>query len=174
MNVLTSTLECSTLISALHSNVVLAHTKGVIPIKISSEALNTLLHHDFNTEHESGGILGCNFSGTISNIIFDKIANRDTCPCSYSPNTNYLNKCIADWENQGVAFAGIFHTHIGNSTVLSDGDGEYIKDIICCMPEYIDHLYFPVLSLPEKTITCYLATRTKNEITIVNDELTII
>lgn len=120
--------------------------------------------------YERGGILGGK-DGVVTKIAFDKgfeIANR---PCCYSPNVDYLNEIIEEWQNEGCLFMGLFHTHIGYSKELSYADRVYITNIMLSMPRYIQSLYFPIISLPEKSIECYIAKYNIDEVFIDVSEI---
>lgn len=142
-------------------------------IEITKEALNSLIESLDEMRFETGGILGGD-GDTVNQFVKDKICVPNSCICAYSPNVEFLNDCIGEWTSRGVFFMGIYHTHISESPSLSDGDALYIKDIMNAMPSNILRLYFPVISIPNKKITCYKAEKNEAEIIIVPDELIII
>lgn len=106
---------------------------------------------------EIGGILG-GYGHTVTRCCIDK--GLGSCKCSYIPDTKYLNQVVADWVKEDICFLGIFHTHFFNVTTLSEGDINYIQKIMDAMPDYIKQLYFPIVSLPEKRLTVYMARKT--------------
>ena len=121
---------------------------------------------DFN--HETGGILGSDKANTITEIILDK-NNTNQHPCSYSPNTKYLNSVIEQWYTDNIQFLGIFHTHLGNAKALSIGDRKYITEILKSAPDKTDKVYFPIYTLPDRDLIIYSAYL-KNEELIINEE----
>lgn len=122
---------------------------------------------------EKGGILGGE-DGVVTRIAFDRETEISNRPCCYSPNVDYLNEIIEEWQNEGSSFMGLFHSHIGYSKELSDGDKEYITDIMLSMPDYIQNLYFPIISMPERSINCYIAKRANDRVLIDASEIKLI
>lgn len=118
--------------------------------------------------HETGGILGSDKTNTITEIVLDK-NNINQHPCSYSPNTEYLNSVIEQWHTDNIQFLGIFHTHFGNAKTLSLGDKEYIAEILKSAPNETKKLYFPIYTLPNRDLIIYSAYL-KNEKLIINQE----
>lgn len=117
---------------------------------------------------EIGGIFG-ERQGVIDLYWVDRgINNKGRKCCSYEPNTQMLNKMIERWNEKGIAFAGIFHTHFWGNKSLSEGDIQYIRKIMIHMPETIEKLYFPIITMPEKEMFAYVAIK-DNEIIIKQD-----
>lgn len=119
---------------------------------------------------ETGCILGSK-SGVINTIAFDAGTPRFDAGI-YSPNTNMLNKIIADWKDQGVCFCGLAHSHPQAQKTLSTSDKQYILDIMKAMPNYITELYFPLV-FPGKEIISFVAIKSNNEVEIKPDNITI-
>lgn len=141
-------------------------------MKIYRDILEHLLLLMPQNPPEIGGILG------TSNNIIDKFqldkGLSTTCGCYYTPNTKFLNTIIHSWEKERVKFSGIFHTHFFNVNTLSSGDKKYITEIMQAMPDEIYALYFPIITIPEMSITPYIATRYENCINIEQDKFVII
>lgn len=108
---------------------------------------------------EIGGILGSADGITVTEVILDQPLEIPKRACSYSPNTASLNSCIQRWEEAGIRFVGIFHTHFAGVKTLSRGDMRYIFTIMAAMPERISQLYFPVLVFPQREMVVYIAAR---------------
>lgn len=121
---------------------------------------------------EIGGILGSS-DGIISRYQLDDGRNSG-CGCFYSPDVTRLNTTIKAWQREEIAFRGIFHTHFFGVCTLSEGDIRYINTIMECMPSSIEHLYFPLVVLPEKQIVPFIAVRNGRTIEITKDELVIV
>lgn len=121
---------------------------------------------------EAGGILG-SVNGIVCAYQMDigYFAGRG---CFYSPNTSFLNSHIKKWQEQGIQFCGIFHTHFFGVQTLSDGDALYIRAIMQAMPRCIHQLYFPIVVLPEKEIVSYFAIHNGEMVEIRNDVLRIV
>ncbi|MCI5728235.1 MAG: hypothetical protein MR374_01660 [Clostridia bacterium] len=121
---------------------------------------------------EIGGILG-SIDGVICECQVDAGCPIH-CGCFYSPNVDFLNDTIKNWQSKGIVFHGIFHTHFFGVQTLSDGDMAYINVILQAMPTHISELYFPVVVLPEKIVVSYLAIHDGKMVNIKNDELSIV
>ena len=126
-----------------------------------------------DTPPETGGILGSSDGNVIDRLIMDYPSEIPERLCSYSPNTDFLNSCISDWQESNISFIGIFHTHFVGVKTLSHGDKKYINTIMAAMPDTIEYLYFPVFVLPERILVCYKAQRVYNEVEISSEELEI-
>ncbi len=106
--------------------------------KILEEIISTIGTH----EPETGGILGIN-DGVVCAFYFDKNAEHQIG--EYSPNTSDVNLKLAEWAKQGIAFAGIIHSHPNNLSKLSNGDKEGIFTVLKAIPK-VDKLYFPIVT----------------------------
>lgn len=120
---------------------------------------------------ETGGILGSRDNELIDEVVMDTPSPTNTRPCSYYPNVDFLNQNIRSWQNNGVSFAGIFHTHFGGARALSCGDKKYINAIMSAMPKQVEYLYFPVFVLPDREMICYRAVRANGNIDICAENL---
>ena len=98
-------------------------------MNICSEAvIDSIRQGVSNVPPESGGILGGR-NDVITNICLDKgILGKH--PCSYTPDTRFLNQKIDQWAETGIQFMGMFHVHFGGTESLSEGDKEYIVRIM--------------------------------------------
>ncbi len=123
---------------------------------------------------ETGGILGSSDGNVIDRLVMDYPSEIPERLCSYSPNTDFLNSCISDWQESNISFMGIFHTHFVGVKTLSCGDRNYINTIMAAMPDSIGYLYFPVFVLPDRSLVCYKAEKNGSMISIVQDELQIL
>lgn len=122
---------------------------------------------------ETGGMLGGR-ENMVNKIIMDEGVPQQETKCSYVPNVALFNEKIREWKEQGVEFLGIFHTHFWSVSTLSQGDKEYIKNILRVMPPNKKKLYFPIVVFPEKKIVSYYCMYEDDELIIVNDEIEII
>lgn len=137
-------------------------------MNIGSEAVLDLIRYGVSSAPpESGGILGGR-NDTVTNICLDKgIVSKH--PCSYTPNTRFLNEQIKQWAEGGIQFMGMFHVHFGGTESLSEGDKEYITHIMEAMPKEISCLYFPVVVMPEHKVVAYRAVRSNGKVAIKRD-----
>ena len=137
-------------------------------MNICSEAVIDSIRQGFsNIPPESGGILGGR-NDVVTNICLDKgILGKH--PCSYTPDTRFLNQKINQWVETGIQFMGMFHVHFGGTESLSEGDKEYIVRIMEVMPKKIGCLYFPVVVMPERKVVAYKAVRNNEKVVIKRD-----
>lgn len=142
-------------------------------LAIKKDILKKLNNQIGNEPPESGGILGYDKHSIISEIAFDK-PTVVTHPCSYYPNVNYLNGIIKEWNDNGIKFAGIFHTHFLDVETLSVGDKIYIRKILSSIPVDIDKLYFPIYTLPGRKLILYSAYLIEDNLIINREHFKII
>lgn len=121
---------------------------------------------------ESGGILGSSQGNIIDNIVLD--INTNSPCCTYSPNVEFLNNCIEEWDKSKINFLGIFHTHFADVETLSKADKSYINKIMKAMPKNIKKLYFPIYTLPGRNLICYKAEIVHEQIVITKDTVFIV
>lgn len=140
-------------------------------MRVSKKIIELLSNFVPSLSYETGGILGSNGNEVVDEIAIDKPKNFGMKACSYSPNIDYLNDIIEQWQDRNIEFVGIFHSHFGNACKLSNNDVEYIHRIMHAMPHQIERLYFPVFVLPCKKMISYKAVRFDNVIIIQDDEL---
>ena len=141
-------------------------------MKISKDIIDYIICNVPSIKRESGGLLGADINQNIVRVILDKgIAKEKTSRYTYFPDIELFNKCIIDWSNYNICFAGIFHTHFANNTVLSDEDIHYIKKIIDFMPNELSDLYFPILLIPEKIFIPFVARLNENGMVEVKKDI---
>ena len=88
---------------------------------------------------EQGGILGMK-NGVI---VLDN-SEQKTESAEYSPNTQFLNRQIEKWADEGIEFCGILHSHPSGQTTLSGSDMEYIKELYH-VNLWLEKTYFPLI-----------------------------
>lgn len=103
---------------------------------------------------EAGGILGSR-NGCICAFVYDP-GTPDMSRNCYTPNVDFLNQVIDQWQEQGITFCGIVHSHPSGHSKLSKPDLSYIQIILDYMPEQIQELFFPII-IPGEGIFPYLA-----------------
>lgn len=87
---------------------------------------------------EAGGIFGMR-DGAVCRFL----AEGHTSSAEYRPNVSLLNAAIAEWAREGIAFAGLAHSHPNGVLRLSRGDVSYAEAIVAANPQ-IKELYFAV------------------------------
>ena len=105
---------------------------------------------------EAGGILGSR-NGCICVFVYDP-GTPDISRNCYTPDVDFLNSIIEQWQEEGITFCGIVHSHPPGQQNLSEADLSYIQTILDCMPVRIQELYFPI-TIPGEGIFPYLARR---------------
>ena len=97
-------------------------------IQIKRDVLDEICLSIKPYKYETGGIIGINESGIISDFQFDETYSSN--PFEYSPNVDFLNQVInGEWANKNIAFVGFVHSHLNNDT-LSMQDVVYARDIL--------------------------------------------
>lgn len=91
---------------------------------------------------EQGGILGMK-DGVISAFVLDN-SEQKTESAEYSPNTQFLNRQIEKWADEGIEFCGILHSHPSGQTTLSGSVMEYIKELYH-VNLWLEKTYFPLI-----------------------------
>lgn len=139
-------------------------------MKILSEVYDQIIQCP-SVPPEKGGILGVK-NGAVCSCCFDNNLSQ-TNNAVYIPDVDFLNAKIQEWEEKGISFGGIFHSHPINQPELSVDDIEYIKVIFQAMPASIKSLYFPIV-LPNVALVSFKAIRQGDAIYIHEDKITII
>lgn len=130
---------------------------------IEKEVFEKIIFLSSKASKEVGGIIGGK-DNCISYFAIDEGIHTNE-RCIYKPNVIFLNEIINDWEQIGIDFYGLFHTHRGGGS-LSEKDIRYIKIIMNSMPNSIKELFFPVINCEEKTMIIYMAENKKEDIEI--------
>lgn len=116
---------------------------------------------------ETGGILG-GHNGIITIFYMDR-----GLPASidqYIPDISCLNSVLSDWQDGGIEFYGMFHSHYPGIDELTVGDIVYINQIFQMMPLKVKSLYFPLI-FPSDCMLSFKATREKSGIHIQKDSI---
>lgn len=138
-------------------------------MKILNHTFNDIVKMVPSLPPESGGIIG-GTNQIITHYILDSGTNLSNGYDTYAPSILYFNETIQSWQQKGIDFYGIFHSHFPGGTELSNRDKQYIVQIMKAMPCRINHLYFPIV-LPGETIIVYRADNIKNRIHIVGEDI---
>lgn len=99
----------------------------VIPAKVEA-ALRQNLE---NRQVEQGGILGAS-GGEISHFVPDTAA---CCDQNLFQPSDEMNRVIAQWAQQNVAFAGLIHSHPADRPQLSTADLMYVTKLLQGNPQ---------------------------------------
>ena len=143
-------------------------------MKITQKMYDLIKNSSNSKQVEIGGILGGLKSDTVSDIVLDEQDISSVCRFTYTPNVQFLNDKIAQWQEEEKTFLGIFHSHFSGCRMLSSMDTEYIENIMRAMPDTVKSLYFPVYTMPDQTLNVYKAKTEKGNTVIEKDELIIV
>ena len=80
---------------------------------------------------EQGGALGIE-NGVVSRYYHDTQAKRD---CNLFQPSLMLNVVITVWKQEGIAFAGLIHSHPADWPELSAGDLDYVRKLLQANPQ---------------------------------------
>lgn len=138
-------------------------------MKLKRTIYNELLNSCPDNPVEVGGILG-SADGVVMTYMFD---NGKSEYGKYSPNVNFINNTMCLWDEQGIDFAGMFHSHYPSGKNLSYADKEYIKAIMLSIGDNYSFLYFPIV-IPKKEIISYKAELKNEKVIISFDKIYII
>lgn len=133
--------------------------------------LEQILRDIGSKKPEQGGALGIDkVNGRITRFFFDEQANRSSA--AYSPDAKTVTDVINGWDEEGVAFCGMIHSHPGSFGSPSEGDRQYAADIINAMPETLQgKMLMPIVTVNlKKQQAClhpFVAMRTDNGNTVL-------
>lgn len=137
-------------------------------MKIKREIYDRILNSCPTVPPETGGILGgCNGVIAFAEFDFGTIENNFAV---YIPNIKKLNGVIAEWNDTGIGFSGMFHSHPKGQETLSNDDIKYINSIFDSMPDFVTELYFPIV-IPNLHIVSYKAIKTNHRLYIERDKI---
>ena len=120
---------------------------------------------------EVGGIIGSH-SGIVDTVAFDT-SNRIMKSAVYIPDVTYLNSKLEKWQQEGIAFYGLFHSHPRGQETLSKDDIEYIQTIMFSLPDTVSQLFFPIV-IPNSHLISYKAINQNHSILIVDDTIDLV
>ena len=138
-------------------------------LKISKMMKDKMINELPNKPPEKGGIIG-GVNDEITTYWIDNSNDSMQSMCSYTPDVETINKIIDLWNDEGITFFGMFHTHYHGVKTLSQGDMEYMRTIIRAMPKEVKRLLFPIIVFPGKELVMYSINKASEKI-VLNDYL---
>ena len=135
---------------------------------IKKEIHDSLVEHCPPVLPETGGLIGGR-----NDIVTTFMLDRPGAHGRYAPDVNRLNKTIAEWQERGISFYGLWHSHCTGGEELSTPDVIYIKKIMQAMPGSITQLYFPLV-FPGDKLLPFVATRSSDNVHVEKDSLSLI
>ena len=125
--------------------------QSAISVRYTAEVKQAIENTIGARQAESGGMLGTTDGGkTIDHYYFDKTAS--TTRGMYSPDANTLNRVIEKWNQNGIQFCGIIHSHPLGVTKPSREDTEYAERILENMTLPNDTLLTPIVQVDSVTL----------------------
>ena len=140
-------------------------------MRIKRSVYNKILDFCPVVPPEVGGILGAT-TDVIDSVTFD-VGSREMNSATYEPNVEILNKQLNEWQQEGIAFCGLFHTHPKDQNSLSKDDIDYIETIMFSLYPLVSALYFPIV-IPHSRLISYKAINQNHNILIVNDKIDLV
>lgn len=140
-------------------------------MKIKKEVYEKILYSCPTVPPEIGGILGGRFE-VIDTVVFDSSEIR-LDSAVYVPDVNMLNNVLIEWQEDGISFHGLFHSHPSTQETLSQDDIEYITMIMHNLAQTVSQLYFPIV-IPKSHIIFYKAINQNHNISITRDNIKIV
>ena len=138
-------------------------------MQILQSVYNNIINSCFQVPPESGGILG-GADGIVSNYVSDKGLESNLYD-EYVPNVDFLNSIILKWQKHNIQFYGIYHSHFPGGYDLSDGDKQYIAEIMESIP--YRKLFFPIV-FPKEGMLVYRAEFTEKQLRLLRESLILI
>ena len=111
---------------------------------MTGEVLNGIRSTIGARKPEWGGILGSTDGIHIDRYYFDSTALRTGC--SYTMDTDALNRVIHKWNDEGIRFIGVIHSHPNGATSPSGGDLRLAERIIETM-DVGGELFTPIVQV---------------------------
>ncbi len=140
-------------------------------MRILQKIYHSLLYDIPPAPPETGAILGMR-NGIVCACFLDSGSVQND-RAIYTPNTEVLNHTIRHWENEGIQFCGIAHSHPPGQEKLSHADTVYINAILTAMPASISALFFPLV-FPGEKLLFFLAKRQGKRAEISPDDIIIL
>lgn len=140
-------------------------------MKITEAVLHDICERLRIVPPEKGGIIGSKDGVVCACCLDDGAVQMERY--AYVPNIEKLNGVIAQWAEQGIHFAGMFHSHPYPQTELSLADREYIATIMGAMPDSVSELHFPVV-VPGVGMAGHLAKRIDGKVIVVPEDIIIV
>lgn len=121
-------------------------------VDMSKEAFVRILSSIGSLRPEQGGALGMNESGVITSFFHDQTASKSSC--TYSPNNKLVTQVINTWEEEGISFCGMIHSHPGTYGSPSNGDMIYAERILKAMPKKLNgKMHMPIVTVDPRSDT---------------------
>lgn len=97
-------------------------------------------------------MLGAAEGEAISHYVFD--STGISSPVSYTPDHTRLNEVLEAWNNEGVDFLGIIHSHDHSCPYPSCGDLAYACRMLLSNPS-LEEILMPIVTLDPFSIHMY-------------------
>lgn len=133
-------------------------------VRIQERVLQKIMKLCRSVPPETGGYIGKKID-VICEFEFDPGITRSNTGI-YVPDVFRLNAVMKTWNDKGISFCGILHTHLPGQELLSEGDRKFISDIMVLNKQLFESLYFPIV-IPGYGFYLYQANRKADKLEIV-------
>lgn len=135
------------------ASAVVAKPEGIETYDISAAVLDEITKGIATRKPERGGALGMDAkSGRIVRFYLDDQGSRTSA--MYSPNAGKITEIINAWEEEGISFCGMIHSHPGQLCQPSEGDFRYAGQILSAMPQTLKGRFLmPILTINSRLST---------------------
>lgn len=118
-------------------------------VRMTGEVLRQILCSPIGTQMpEHGGAFGKDIrTGCITRFYYDRTATETGG--TYSPDTKAVSAAMRRWEQEGVEFCGMIHSHPAGFPQPSAYDLRYAADIIRAMPNTLTEgiMHMPIVTV---------------------------
>lgn len=140
-------------------------------VQMSQETFDGIIEAIGTQEPEQGGALGMDKNGVVTHFYHDEDAS--VSGCTYTPSNKEITQVIQRWEQDGIRFCGMIHSHPGTAGVPSPGDMEYAERILAAMPETLaGTMHMPIVTVdPEEgsvSINWFVAEKNDQGETVIS------
>lgn len=132
-------------------------------VRIQEQVLQKIIKSCLPVPPETGGYIGKK-ADIICEFEFDPGIAQVNAGI-YVPNVTLLNGVMKKWNDDGISFCGILHTHLPGQESLSAEDKRFITDIMTLNKNIFTMLYFPIV-IPGNGLFFYQAERREDKVKI--------
>ena len=137
-------------------------------IKVDEYILDRMIGRIGGETNESGGLIGSSIDGVINEFCYD--AGIDSNGDEYFPDVEMMQLKLKEWNEHGIQFMGIIHSHKSNESL--SGKDIYMGQKILALNPSMKSILMPVLVLDDQRVCWYSIERDHNKVceieTIIN------
>ncbi len=137
-------------------------------IEVDKQVIEEMLGRIGGETNESGGLIGSSIDGVINEFCYD--AGIDSNGDEYFPDVEMMQLKLKEWNEHGIQFMGIIHSHKSNESL--SGKDIYMGRKILALNPSMKSILMPVLVLDDQRVCWYSIERDHNKVceieTIIN------